>query len=148
VRTGGERTFAVARETVWTVLVRPEAIARTLPGVERFEVHDDEHWSAYVRFRLGLASIRLEVRFELVEQQEPEFARVVAHGRGVGGKLRMDTSFRLRAEADGTEMDWSAEVSLVGPFGPVNARLLRPLVDRQVARLFDSLEHELRTARA
>ena len=37
----GDRRFAASRETIWRVLNDPAAMARTMPGVENFDVHDD-----------------------------------------------------------------------------------------------------------
>ena len=49
VRVQGERQFAAARATVWRVLNSPESMAKTMPGVESFDVHDDRHWTANVK---------------------------------------------------------------------------------------------------
>lgn len=144
MKLGGERTFAAPRDAVWRALTRPEALARTVPGVERFELRDDDHWTAYVRIPLGLLRPRLTVEFELVERREPELARLQARGRGPGGRLRMETSFELAARGDDeTEMHWQAEISLSGPGGSVGERLLRPLVEHEVRRVLSSLEEQV-----
>lgn len=147
MRLSGERTFAAPREVVWSVLTRPEALARTLPGVEQFEIHDDEHWTARVRIPLGLVKLRLTVEFELTERHEPELARLHAHGRGAGGSLQLETSFELSAPAEAeTRMRWQAEVALAGPAGSVGTRLLRPLLDHQVRRAMNTLDAEIHAA--
>jgi carbon monoxide dehydrogenase subunit G len=147
MRVTGERAFAARREDVFRLLVRPDTLASTLPGVERFEAHDDRHWTAHVRFRLGLAALRLRAELEKVDEREPEHARLVAKGRGPGAELSMETAFDLAEANGGTLMSWSADVELDAPFGGVGKRLLRPLVARQVAHLLDALEGELAAAR-
>ena len=37
----GDRTFTASREAVWSVLNDPASMAKTMPGVESFDVHDD-----------------------------------------------------------------------------------------------------------
>jgi carbon monoxide dehydrogenase subunit G len=144
VKLGGERTFAAPRDAVWRALTRPEALARTVPGVESFEVRDDDHWTAHVKIPLGLVRPRLTVEFELVERREPELARLQAHGRGHGGGLRMETSFELAERGeDETEMRWHADIKLEGPGSSVGERFLRPLVEREVRRVFASLEEQV-----
>lgn len=148
MKVAGETTFDAPRDTVWRVLIRPESMAGTLPGVERFDVHDEDRWTAAVKIRLGLVSVRMPLEVELVERREPEFARLEARGRGVGGSLAMDTCFELRSAGSRTEMRWEADVTLSGPGGAVGERLLRPLVDRQVRKVMDSLEGEVTSGAA
>ena len=42
----GERMFAAPRETVWHVLNDPASMAKTMPGVQSFDVQDERRWSA------------------------------------------------------------------------------------------------------
>ncbi len=42
----GDRVFEAPRATVWQVLNDPESMAKTMPGVESFDIHDDRHWTA------------------------------------------------------------------------------------------------------
>ena len=111
----GERTFAASRATVWKVLNDPEAMARTMPGVESFDVHDDRRWTANVKIPLGLGGLKMTVDMEKMEEREPEFAKLAVKGNGVGAMLNMETSFTLSDAAEGgTAMAWSAEVKILG----------------------------------
>ena len=53
----GERTFAAPRDAVWKVLNDPASMAKTMPGVESFDVHDDKRWTANVKIPLGLGGL-------------------------------------------------------------------------------------------
>lgn len=143
MRVEGDKTFDAPREDVWRVLIDPESMARTMPGVESFDVHDDRHWTAHVKLRLGLTSLALDVDFEKVEERPPEFAKLVARGGGMGGSLAMETSFELEADGAQTHMHWVAEVAVSGPLGALGNRALKPLVDRQVGHLLDSVEEQV-----
>jgi uncharacterized protein len=143
VRLSGEKTFDAPREEVWRVLVDPESMARTMPGIESFDALDERHWTANVKIPLGPAGLRMKVRFEKVEEREPEFSKLVAQGKGVGSALRMETSFELHEDGSGTQMQWTAEVSLGGPLGGLGSRALRPLVDRQVGKVLEVIEQQL-----
>jgi carbon monoxide dehydrogenase subunit G len=140
MRVGGEHRFPAPRHEVWRVLVRPDALAGTMPGIERLELHDERAWTAHVRLRLGLTALGLRLRFEKVEENEPERARLVARGRGPATAMSMDTSFELSELEGTTRMAWTADVSLSGPFGRVGEPLLRQLVRRQVAQMLDMVE--------
>jgi carbon monoxide dehydrogenase subunit G len=146
VKVEGEKRFEAPREAVWRVLNSPESMAKTMPGVESFDVHDERHWTANVKIPLGLGGLRMKVNFEKLEEREPEFARLAAKGEGVGAIMNMQTSFEL-AEADGgTNMKWAADVSIAGPVGSMGQRVLQPIVNQQVANVLRSLEQQVTAA--
>lgn len=143
MRVEGEKRFEAPRDTVWRVLSSPESMAKTMPGVEGFEVRDDRHWTANVKIPLGLGGLRMKVNFEKVEEREPEFAQLSAKGEGVGAIMNMQTSFEL-AEADGgTNMKWAADVSIAGPVGSMGQRVLQPIINQQVENVLRSLEQQV-----
>jgi uncharacterized protein len=143
VNVAGEKRFEAPRETVWGVLNSPEAMAKTMPGVEGFEVHDERHWTANVKVPLGLGGLRMKINFEKLEEREPEFARLAAKGEGVGAIMNMQTSFELAEEDGGTLMKWAADVSIAGPIGSMGQRVLQPIINQQVGNVLRSLEQQV-----
>ena len=77
----GERTFAAPREAVWRVLNDPASMAKTMPGVESFDVHDDKRWTANVKIPLGLGGLKMKVDMEKTEEREPEHASLSDQGQ-------------------------------------------------------------------
>ena len=148
VKVEGTTTFDAHPDRVWSVLTRPEAMAKTTPGIERLEVHDAEHWTAHVRIRVGPVKIGAAVACELAEKREPEFARLVAAGEGPGGGLHMETSFHLVPADTETRMSWVADVRLIGRGARVGERLLRPLLDRHVAKVMASFQEQVAAEKA
>ena len=65
----GEREFDAPRATVWEVLNDPAAMAKTMPGVESFDVHDDRNWTANVKIPLGLGGLKMKVDMEKIEER-------------------------------------------------------------------------------
>jgi carbon monoxide dehydrogenase subunit G len=146
MRVEGEKRFEAPRATVWRVLNSPESMAKTMPGVESFDVHDDRHWTANVKIPLGLGGLRMKIDFEKLVEREPEYAELSAKGQGVGAIMNMQTSFEL-AEADGgTNMKWAADVSIAGPVGSMGQRVLQPIVNQQVGNVLRSLEQQVEEA--
>jgi carbon monoxide dehydrogenase subunit G len=140
VKVQGTRSFAAARETVWSVLNDPQAMAELMPGVESFDVRDDRHWVAQVKIPLGLGGLRMTVDFEKLEEREPEFAVLKAKGNGVGAIMNMQTQFHLSEAGAGTSMRWEAEVKIAGPVGAMGQRVLQPIVNQQVGNVLAALE--------
>ena len=143
----GERDFEAPRDVVWRVMNDPAAMAKTMPGVESFDVHDDRRWTANVKIPLGLGGLKMKVDMEKVEEREPEFAKLAVKGKGVGAMMNMETSFTLGDSADGgTSMQWSADVKIAGPVGSMGQRVLQPIVNQQVQHVLTALDAQVQQA--
>jgi uncharacterized protein len=143
----GDRTFTASRGAVWSVLNDPAAMAKTMPGVQSFDVHDPTHWTANVKIPLGLGGLRMKVDMEKVEEREPEFAKLAIKGQGVGAMMRMETQFELSDAPDGgTAMHWTADVRIAGPVGSMGQRVLQPIVNQQVQQVLTALDREVKAA--
>jgi carbon monoxide dehydrogenase subunit G len=148
VNVSGERRFDAPRQAVWNVLNDPASMARTMPGVESFDVHDDRRWTANVKIPLGLGGLKMKVDMNKVEERAPEHAALDIKGHGVGAMLSMQTSFDL-SEADGaTTMWWAADVKIAGPVGSMGQRVLQPIVNQQVSHVLSALDREVQSALA
>jgi uncharacterized protein len=148
VKVEGERDFAAPRATVWQVLNDPARMAKTMPGVESFDVHDEHHWTANVKIPLGLGGLRMSVNMEKTEEREPEFAKMAIKGNGVGAVMNMETSFHLSEADAGTRMRWEADVHLLGPVASMGQRVLQPIVNQQVSLVLNALEQQVHEAGA
>ena len=145
----GERTFAAPRQAVWDVLNDPASMAKTMPGVESFDVHDAQRWTANVKIPLGLGGLKMKIDMDKTEERAPEFAKLNIKGAGVGAMLKMETSFTLSdAPAGGTQMQWAADVKLAGPVGSMGQRVLQPIVNQQVSHVLNSLDKQIQEATA
>ena len=136
----GTKELSAPRDTVWSVINDPAEMAKLMPGVESFEVHDEKHWSAKVKVPLGLGGLNMTMNFERLEEREPEFASMRAKGTGVGALMDMKTSFTLSDAGEGTSMAWEADVKIAGPVGAMGQRVLQPIVNQQVQQVLGALE--------
>ena len=145
----GTRSFAAPRETVWEVLNSPERMAKLMPGVESFDVHDDRNWRSNVKIPLGLGGLKMSFDFTKLEERQPDFAKLRAKGNGVGAIVGMDTAFDLAdADGGGTTMRWEADVKIGGQVGSMGQRVLQPIVNQQVQNVLDALDREVAEAAA
>jgi uncharacterized protein len=136
----GVKELPAPRDTVWGVINEPEEMAKLMPGVESFEIHDDRHWTAKVKVPLGLGGLKMTINFERLEERPLEFASLRAKGTGVGALMDMTTSFTLSDAAAGTSMAWEADVKIAGPVGAMGQRVLQPIVNQQVGLVLAALE--------
>jgi carbon monoxide dehydrogenase subunit G len=144
----GTREFSAPRETVWEVLNSPERMAKLMPGVESFDVKDDQHWRANVKIPLGLGGLRMSFDFTKIEERRPDFAKLNAKGNGVGAIVSMETAFHLDENRAGTKMRWEADVKIAGPVGSMGQRVLQPIVNQQVQGVLTALDKQVQEAAA
>jgi uncharacterized protein len=144
----GERRFDASPQTVWEVLNDPSRLAKTMPGVESFDIHDERRWTANVKIPLGLGGLRMSVDMEKVEEREPEYAKMAIKGNGVGAVMNMATAFHLSADGGGTAMRWEADVHLLGPVASMGQRVLQPIVNQQVSNVLNALDEQVKEAAA
>ena len=144
----GVREFDTSREVVWSVINDPAKMAKTMPGVESFEVQDDKHWSAKVKVPLGLGGLKMSIAFTKLEERPMEFASLNAKGQGVGALMNMTTSFTLSGEGEKTSMKWEADVKIAGPVGSMGQRVLQPIVNQQVGQVLNALDQQVQEASA
>ena len=142
----GTKHFEAPREKVWEVLNDPARLAKTMPGVQSFDVKDDKHWKANVVIPLGLGGLKMSIKFEKTEERKPEYASLHAEGTGVAALLKMDTQFELSESPGGTDMKWEADVHLLGQVGSMGQRVLQPIVNQQVTNVLEALDAEVRDA--
>jgi carbon monoxide dehydrogenase subunit G len=143
MKVAGERSFAAPREAVWGVLNDPASMAKTMPGVESFDVQDDRRWRAKVKIPLSLGVLHMTMNMEKTEERKPEFARLAIKGNGVGAILSMTTAFNLGDASGGTLMKWEADVRIAGPVGSMGQRVLQPIVNQQVEHVLSALDHQV-----
>ena len=142
----GERTFDAPRATVWEVLNNPASMAATMPGVESFDVHDADHWTANVKIPLGLGGLKMKIDLTKTEERSLEYAAMQIKGQGVGAMMNMVTTFELSDDAARTKMKWSADVKIAGPVGSMGQRVLQPIVNQQVQHVLGSLDKQVQDA--
>ena len=144
----GTKEFDAPREVVWSVINDPSKMAKTMPGVESFDIADDRNWSAKVKVPLGLGGLKMSIDFEKIEERPLEFAALNAKGKGVGALMNMTTEFTLSGEGEKTSMAWEADVKIAGPVGSMGQRVLQPIINQQVGNVLSSLENEVEAAKA
>ena len=97
---------------------------------------------------LGLGGLKMKMNFEKTEEREPEFARLLAKGTGVGAIMNMNTAFTLSEAGSGTSMKWEADVKIAGPVGSMGQRVLQPIINQQVENVLTALEKQVSEAAA
>ncbi len=134
----GEFTISRPSEQVYDFLVVPHRLVECLPGLMRYEVQDQDHFSVTLRVGVGRVRGPMTMKIEIGEKRQGSYARLVAKGSMVKSQISIDGSFSLSETAEGTTcVSWAANAKL----GILLTQLLGGLLHRTVQ---DNLEQFVR----
>ena len=142
----GQYTLPAPQEKVWSALLDPDVLARTLPGCESLEpVGPDEY---RMKMKLAISSVQglFEGKVRLDDQQPPSGYRINVEGRGKVGFVNGSGEFRLGpAPENGNEtvVRYEGEVKVGGLIAAVGQRLLDMTSKMMIKRFFTALSSEL-----
>jgi carbon monoxide dehydrogenase subunit G len=105
-------TIAASRDDVWDFLMNMENVANCLPGVQKFEQIDEDHFEGTLRVKVGPVSLSFQGSV-YVEARDREVWRGVvraeAKDRKVGGGVRAHLNMDL-VEKGATETEMRVEL--------------------------------------
>jgi carbon monoxide dehydrogenase subunit G len=122
----GEVTIRAPRKRVWDFMTDPEQIGQCLPGVEKIEVIEPlKRYRGIVSVGFGSVKARFSGEVEVLELDEPDHAKLKAHGSASGSVVDAVSEMRLSDGADGaTQVNWTADI---GGRWRLAARLMVPI---------------------
>jgi carbon monoxide dehydrogenase subunit G len=133
----GDRRFDATPEEVYAALIDPDELGDAFAVIERVDANGSE-WTVVVRPPVP-GGFRLKFSVHLEELRESEHARLRAWGKGLGGRVSVDSSFDLAPDGGGTVMRWSAEVDAAGIFSGLGSQALGPVAKQQADRALGRL---------
>lgn len=140
----GSTEINAPRDRVWSFVVDPEQVGWCGPGVESIEVIDESHFRARAKVGVGVVSARFNVNLELAEAVAPDRAVIKASGQAPGSAVEATGAMSLSGPPEGpTTMDWEADVTILGTFAAVGARLVEGQANRMIKQAFDCMRAKL-----
>ena len=125
----GQVTINAPRQTVWDFLTDPQQIGSCAPGVESIEVVEpDKRYRGTVSIGLGSVKARFSGEVEVLELEEPDRAKLRAHGDSGGSVADALSEMRLSDAPDGaTLVSWTADIQVAGQLASLVSRLMVPV---------------------
>jgi len=140
----GTTEINAPRDRVWSFVIDPEQVGWCGPGVESIEVVDESHFRARAKVGVGVVSARFAVNLELAEAAPPDRAVIKASGQAPGSAVEATGEMSLSGAPEGpTTMSWQANVTILGTFAAVGARLVEGQANKMIKQAFDCMRAKL-----
>lgn len=140
----GDFTVASPRDEVFAVLSQISRFAPLLPTYLSHEIRDDG--AAVVKVKVGVGKVRGtgEVTLTLEECVEPVRATYSGKGKVMGGVFNLNAGFELEeASPETTRVKWQGEVAMFGKLVSLAGGLVKPIAERDINQLIETLQVEL-----
>ena len=146
----GDVAIRAPRKKVWDFLTDPKQIAQCVPGVEKVEeLEPMKRYRGVVSIGLGTVKARFSGEVEILELDEPVFAKLKAHGSASGSVADALSEMRL---SDGVEnstiVNWTANVNVSGQLASLASRLMVPVSQKLAQEFYERVRKKIETENA
>ena len=146
----GEVTIRAPRKKVWDFLTDPDQIGQCAPGVEKIEMIEPlKRYRGIVSVGLGAVKARFSGEVEVMELEEPNYAKLKAHGSASGSVADAISEMRLSDGPDGsTVLNWTADVTVSGQLASLASRLMVPVSQKLAQVFYEQVRKKIETENA
>lgn len=120
-------------EQTWDVLMDPQAVAACVPGVERVEVIDADHFRVTVAVKVSYIRARFTINLAVTERRAPRYLKSEGTGDedSLASNIRQTTELELEPLGDGhTRLHMRANVDVFGRLGTFGHGVIRSKADQ------------------
>lgn len=133
------------RDKVWKFLTDAEFVTQCAPGVKEMEVViPNEKYFAVASIGFGSVVAVFKTNVEFQEMDEPDFAKVRAHGDAPGGSVDATSEMHLSDSTDGaTNLKWTADIVVVGKIASVASRMMGSITKKLTNQFFECVKAQI-----
>jgi carbon monoxide dehydrogenase subunit G len=147
VELSGRTSIDASRQRVWSLLTDLRTLGRCGPSgldAPKLQQLDDRRARMTAQVGGGLFGATLVVDLELRDLDEPNRATLGATGGAAGTQLSGAVTLALSGPEDGpTEIAWTANLALSGPFAAMGEGLVRGAGTGMIDGLLDCLRRQV-----
>jgi carbon monoxide dehydrogenase subunit G len=144
----GDVSIHAPRKKVWDFLTDPNQLGQCVPGVEKIEIIEpNQKYRGVVSVGLGGVKARFNGEVNVLELNEPNRAKLKAHGTATGTAADVLSEMSLSDGTDGsTLVHWTADVNISGQLASLAARLMLPVSQKLSEQFYDEVRKRIETA--
>jgi len=150
MKLAGDVTIKAPRKKVWDFMTDPNQIGQCVPGVEKIEMIEPlKKYRGVVSVGLGAVKARFSGVVDVLELEEPNFARLKAHGTASGSAADAISEMKLSDGPDGsTIVNWTADVVVGGQLASLASRLMVPVSQKLAGVFYEAVRKKIETENA
>jgi carbon monoxide dehydrogenase subunit G len=143
----GDVNIKAPRKKVWDFMTDPEQIGQCAPGVEKIEMIEPlKKYRGIVSVGFGAVKARFSGEVEILELEEPNRAKLKAHGSATGSVADAVSEMHLGDGPDGsTDVHWTADVNVSGQLASLASRLMVPVSQKLATQFYDQVRKKIET---
>jgi carbon monoxide dehydrogenase subunit G len=140
---GGEETFEVPIEALWSALNDPAVLVNCIPGCKAMIPEGDDHFKLILNLKVASVGGSFEGAISLSDKTPPAQCNVAVSGSGTLGHGSGLATFTLTAQNGGTAMRYSGEGEIGGLVAGVGQRILKGVAKHLIKQFFTALRREV-----
>ncbi|MBE0684054.1 MAG: carbon monoxide dehydrogenase subunit G [Anaerolineales bacterium] len=141
----GSVTIHAPRKKVWDFMTDPTQIGQCAPGVEKIEtIEEMKKYRGVVSVGLGSVKARFSGEVDILELDEPNRAKLKAHGTATGSAADAVSEMMLTDAPDNaTLVQWTADISVSGQLASLVSRLMVPVSQKLAGVFYDEVRKRI-----
>jgi len=141
----GDVAIHAPRKKVWDFLTDPNQIGLCAPGVEKIEtIEPNKKYRGVMSVGLGSVKAKFNGEVEILELDEPDRAKLKAHGIATGSAADVISEMTLSNGTDGsTLVHWTADVNISGQLASLASRLMVPVSQKLAGIFYDEVRKRI-----
>jgi carbon monoxide dehydrogenase subunit G len=141
----GDVTIRAPRKRVWDFMTDPNQIGQCAPGVEKIEMIEPlKKYRGIVSVGFGAVKARFSGDVDILELDEPNYAKLKAHGSATGSVADAVSEMHLSDGPDGsTLVHWTADVNVSGQLASLASRLMVPVSQKLAGIFYDEVRKRI-----
>jgi uncharacterized protein len=141
----GDVTIRAPRKRVWDFMTDPNQIGQCVPGVEKIEtIEPFKKYRGVVSVGFGAVKARFTGDVAILELEEPNYAKLKAHGSATGSVADAVSEMHLSDGPDGsTVVHWTADVNVSGQLASLASRLMVPVSQKLAGTFYEEVRKRI-----
>ena len=142
----GDHIFNGPRQDVWDMIRDPDVLASALPGAQKLNRIDDQHYEGNMVIRVGPVSGTFSGKLEIADEIPPQSCTLVVEGRGAAGFARGNGHVTLEElSARSTLLKYIGDIQIGGTLASVGQRMIDSVAKGMIKQAFEKLDKTLET---